>query len=122
MNMDKSRNISTGNYGEDLAAEYLVSIGYKILERNLKLFCGEIDILAEDHGTIIIIEVKTVRGSGWGSAAELVRRKKQQKLRLLAAAIGKEYPGKNIRIDVVSVDFSGYGEYKIDHLKNAVEG
>jgi len=120
--MDKTQNKQTGNVGEQIAAEYLEKLGYKILERNLKLFCGEIDILAEDQGIIIIVEVKTVRGSGWGSAAELVRQKKQQKLRLLAAAIGKEYSGKNIRIDVVSIDFSGYGEYKIDHLKNAVEG
>lgn len=120
--MDKSQNKSTGNIGEQIAAEYLERLGYKILERNLKLFCGEIDILAEDRETIVIVEVKTVRGSGWGSAHDLVRHKKQQKLRLLASAIAKEYAGKNIRIDVVSVDFSGYGDYKISHLKNAVEG
>ncbi|PIP50813.1 YraN family protein [Candidatus Berkelbacteria bacterium CG_4_9_14_0_2_um_filter_42_30] len=120
--MNKKENKPTGDIGEQIAAEYLEKLGYKILERNLKLFCGEIDILAQDKSTIVIIEVKTVRGSGWGSAADLVRHKKQQKLRLLASAIAKEYGGKNIRIDVVSVDFSGYGDYKISHLKNAVEG
>jgi len=120
--MDKKRNKSTGDIGEQMAAEYLEKSGYKILARNLKLFCGEIDILAQDRSSIVIVEVKTVRGIGWGSAAELVRRKKQQKLRLLASAIAREYPGQNLRIDVVSVDFSDFGDYKISHLKNAVEG
>ncbi len=115
--MDKSKNKSTGNYGEDLAAEYLESIGYKIIARNLKLFCGEIDILADDHGTIVIVEVKTVRGGGWGKASDLVRFKKQKKLRMLALTVAKDYPNCDIRIDVVGID-----EEKIEHIKNAVGG
>jgi len=115
--MDKSRNKETGNYGENLATEYLEKLGYKILERNLKLFCGEIDILAEDRGTIVIVEVKTVSGFGWGSAHDLVRYKKQKKLKLLARAVEKEYSNRDIRIDVIGID-----EEKIEHIKNAVEG
>lgn len=114
--MDKSKNKSTGNWGEDKAAEYLESIGYEIVERNLKLFCGEIDILARDRQVLVIVEVKTVWGSGWGTAAELVRRKKEKKLRLLAKAIEKEYPGEYIRIDVIGID-SGI----LTHIKNAVQ-
>ena len=115
--MDKSKNKTTGNWGEDKAAEYLTTTGYKILERNLKLFCGEIDILAEDNGILVIVEVKTVRGGGWGKASDLVRFKKQKKLRLLALAVAKEYPNRDIRIDVIGID-----EEKIEHIKNAVEG
>lgn len=114
--MDKTKNKSTGNWGEDRAVEYLTEIGYEIIERNLKIFCGEIDILARDKKTIVIVEVKTVWGSGWGTAAELVRRKKEKKLRLLALVIAKDYPKENIRIDVIGID-SGV----ISHIKNAVE-
>ena len=35
-----------GDKGERLACEYLVNKGYKILERNCVLYCGEIDIVA----------------------------------------------------------------------------
>lgn len=118
--MDKTRNKSTGNEGEQRAYEYLVSKGYKILERNLKLFCGEIDILAEDRGTIVIVEVKTVSGSGFGDAVDLVRYKKQIKLRTLARAISQEYPNRTLRIDVIGVDKYAGGDEAINHIENAV--
>ena len=107
-----------GNEGEQAAAEYLEMSGYKILERNLRLFCGEIDILAEDvkdKKSIVIVEVKTVSGDGWGEAIDLVRYKKQNKLKLLASVLSQQYPNKTIRIDVIGVSVKG-----IEHLKNAV--
>lgn len=115
--MDKTKNKSTGNAGEEAAAEYLKTIGYEIIERNKILPFGEIDILARDKHTIVIVEVKTVRGNGWGLASDLVRYKKQEKLKLLALAVEKDYPGCDIRIDVIGID-SG----KIQHIINAVEG
>lgn len=117
--LDKTKNKSTGNLGEDLATEYLSKLGYKILERNLSLFCGEIDILAQDGKTIVIVEVKTVRGGGFGLAQELVRYKKQDKLRLLGRAIEQKYPNSHIRIDVMGIDLSEE-QPKIEHIKNAV--
>ena len=118
---DKTQNKSTGNIGEEKAAQYLEHKGYKILGRNVKLFCGEIDILAEYKKTIVIVEVKTVRGGGFGLAQDLVRFAKQNKLRLLARAIQQEYPDRMLRIDVIGVDMSS-GESQIEHLENAVEG
>ncbi len=118
--MDKTKNKKTGSIGEDKAAEHLRSIGYEILERNLKLFCGEIDILARDKKTIVIVEVKTVRGEGFGPAQDLVRYKKRQKLLLLAKAVEQKYTNKAIRIDVIGIDYSGI-DLKITHLVSAVE-
>ncbi|MBQ7219878.1 MAG: YraN family protein [Synergistaceae bacterium] len=37
-----------GKFAEDLAAEYLVSLGWKVLERNVRVDHGEIDIVALD--------------------------------------------------------------------------
>ena len=115
--MDKTKNKQTGNAGEDLAAEYLLSKKYEIIGRNLNYAFGEIDILAKEKNTIVIVEVKTVKGSGWGSAADLVRHKKQEKLRLLALEIEKEYPGSDLRIDVIAIN-----QGQIDHIKNAISG
>lgn len=119
MTFDKTKNKSTGNLGEDLATKYLLERGYKVLERNLRLVCGEIDILVRDKKTIVIVEVKTVRGSGFGLAQDLVRYKKQEKLKLLARAVAQQFPSSPLRIDVIGVDCSGE-EPKIEHLVNAV--
>lgn len=117
--MDKRQNKETGREGEEIATEYLRKLGYKIIERNLKLFCGEIDILAQDYRTIVICEVKTVKGAGFGPAKDLVRYKKQQKLRTLARAIEQQYPKSQIRVDVIGVE-DYYNPPKIEHLKNVI--
>jgi putative endonuclease len=117
---DKSKNKSTGNLGEDLACQYLQDRGYRILDRNLEFPFGEIDILAEHKHVIVLVEVKTVRGQGFGLAQELVRFKKQKKLKLLAKALEQRYPKKTIRIDVIGVDLSCSPE-SLEHLVSAVE-
>ncbi|PIU24607.1 YraN family protein [Candidatus Berkelbacteria bacterium CG08_land_8_20_14_0_20_39_8] len=115
--MNRKENKKNGNWGEDLAAKYLLENKYGIIDRNINYPFGEIDILSRDRKTIVIVEVKTVWGSGFGKAVDLVRRKKADKLRLLAKATEKDYPNENIRIDVIGID-SGI----ITHIKNAVEG
>ncbi len=120
--MVKQNNKKTGDAGEELAREYLEKHGFRIIGTKYKLFCGEIDILAQDRKTLVIIEVKTVRGSGFGLAQDLVRFKKQQKLRSLARALEQEYPRRSIRIDVIGVNLSDLNDPRIEHLVNAVEG
>lgn len=117
--MDKTKNKKIGNAGECFAADYLIKNKYKILGRNINFKVGEVDILAQKAGAIIIVEVKTVRGSGFGLAQELVRYKKQEKLKLLAKAVSQQYPNRTIRIDVIGIDFST-SEPAIEHLENAV--
>lgn len=117
--MDKKKNKQIGDLGEEIAREYLEAKGYRILDTNLKLFCGEIDILAEYRKTIVLVEVKTVRGAGFGLAQDLVRYKKQQKLRNLARALEQKYPNRTLRIDVVGVHL--YEDPPgIEHIENAV--
>lgn len=119
--MQKVLNKKTGNEGETIAAEYLESKGYKILGKNIELSIGEIDILALDHKVVVLVEVKTVKGSGYGPAKDLVRRAKQEKLRNLAKILEQRYPARTIRIDVIGVDL-GESPAAIEHLINAVEG
>lgn len=116
---DKTKNKQTGDEGEEIATNFLIKKKYRILGRNINLKFGEIDILAQEGKVIVIVEVKTVRGSGFGLAQDLVRYKKQEKLKLLARALSQEYPNRTIRIDVIGVDFSEV-EPKIEHIVNAV--
>lgn len=108
-----------GASGEDLAEEYLVDKGYKILQRNLRLKVGEIDILVQNGKTIVIVEVKTKKFIRQGLPEEQVDYFKQKKLCLLARAICQQYPNQPIRIDVIAIDETDF-EPKINHIVNAV--
>jgi len=69
-------NADCGRIGETIAAGYLRLIGYRIIERNLRIGRNEIDIVAFDGDCLVFVEVKTRRNSRFGSAAEAVGRKK----------------------------------------------
>ncbi len=51
----------TGKLGEDLACRYLISKGYKIIDRNYRKLWGELDVVAKSpDGILVFVEVKTV--------------------------------------------------------------
>ena len=73
-------NKSLGSRGEEAAACYLASHGYKILERNFKVPAGEIDIVAGQGDTLVFAEVKTRRTESCGRPAQAVGFYKQKKI------------------------------------------
>lgn len=105
-----------GSTGEDQALQFLVSKGFRLVKRNLKLFCGEIDLLMRDRNDLVIIEVKTKSSQDFGLAVDMITLKKKRKLLQLAKALWQKFPAKSIRIDVVAID----GQ-KIQHFCSAVE-
>ena len=76
---------AVGAWGEDLAARHLVEQGMVILDRNWRCDLGELDLVARHEGTLVVCEVKTRRGEGFGSPAEAVTWRKAARLRRLAA-------------------------------------
>jgi putative endonuclease len=73
-----------GARAEDLCAELLRRSGLRILARNWQCRHGEIDLVAEEGGTLVFVEVRLRRNARYGGAAESVTRAKRD--RLLAAA------------------------------------
>jgi len=73
-----------GEVGEDAATDFLRSHGYRILERNYRCKCGEIDIIAEQDGTLCFIEVKSRSSLAYGFPAEAVNRTKQKHITRVA--------------------------------------
>ena len=61
-----------GTEGEALAAEHLEGLGYRVLERDLKLPLGQIDLVALDGETLVFVEVKTRAGTSFGLPQEAV--------------------------------------------------
>ncbi|MDP9485252.1 MAG: YraN family protein, partial [Actinomycetota bacterium] len=75
---------SSGEWGERLALRYLVERGYELIERNYRTRHGEIDLVMRQGTTLVFVEVKLRRGTGFGGPLEAVTTRKQDTLRSLA--------------------------------------
>lgn len=112
-----------GRWGEDLSAEYLRGKGYRILAANWKCRFGELDLVAEDGVYLCLVEVKLRKSAAYGSAAEFVDRRKQNRLRAAAELYLMRHPTDlQPRFDVVEI-YAPQGmntkEPRISHLQNA---
>jgi putative endonuclease len=109
-----------GDHGEDLAAAALKRQGYKILERNYVTPLGEIDLIARQGKTVVIVEVKTRKSARFGTPQESVSAAKQARLRRLAAYYLKDrrLTGAMVRFDVVAVTLAGDGP-RVEIIHNA---
>lgn len=110
-----------GREGEEAAARFLEGRGYRIVARNVRFRHGEIDIVAEDEGALVFVEVKTRRSDRFGTAAEAVNGAKQRQLVALASlylAGLRSGTDRACRFDVVSVN-SGPAGWECAVIKNA---
>jgi putative endonuclease len=115
--MDKK---SIGKNGENIAANYLSALGYKILDQNVIKNGVEADIIAMDKNTMVIVEVKTKTATDYGQPEEMVTYFKQKQLKRFVRGIISERGWVSIRIDVVGVTMSDDGP-QIEHIISAVE-
>ncbi|HUK63279.1 MAG TPA: YraN family protein, partial [Dongiaceae bacterium] len=76
-----------GRAGEQLAAAYLELAGCAILERNVRIAGVEVDLVADDNDTVLVVEVKTRARNDWGGAAQAVDHVKCERLRRAARAL-----------------------------------
>jgi putative endonuclease len=109
-----------GDHGEELAAVALRKQGYKILERNYVTPLGEIDLIARQGKTLVIVEVKTRKSTRFGSPQEGVSLAKQKRLRRLADYYlkDKRLSEASVRFDVVAVTLAG-DELRVEIIPNA---
>ena len=63
---------------------FLLQKGYRVIHRNWRMKIGEIDIIAEDSGTLVFCEVKSRSSLDYGSGAEAVNGQKQHRIMLTA--------------------------------------
>ena len=95
-----------GLIGEELAAAALGARGYAILERRFTTERGEIDIVADDGGTLVFVEVRARATGEFGRAADSVTdAKKRQVTRMAAEYLARrQITNRPCRFDVVAID------------------
>lgn len=114
-------NRSKGTKAEDIAANYLESIGYSILKRNFHFGkAGELDIICKDKNTIVFIEVKSRTNFEFGDPVLSMTPSKIKSVRRIAEAYLYVNKIENIecRFDFVGIDLR-MPKAEINHIVNA---
>lgn len=112
-NLNNKRKV--GDKGESKAVDYLLSIGYQILERNFYSRYGEIDIIAKDKNSIVFVEVKLRNNDKYGKGLESISKRKISSI-LKTAQFYLKTDDIDCRFDVISIDSD-----KIEHIINAFD-
>jgi putative endonuclease len=118
---DRRRQL--GRRGEDAAAEHLIGLGYRIVDRNWRCRSGEIDLIArcteDGRSAIVFCEVKTRTGLGYGGPLQSITYAKGRRLRQLAgqwlAETGEQ--ADDVRIDAVGVLLLAGRTPEITHIR-----
>ncbi|HEV6952186.1 MAG TPA: YraN family protein [Promicromonospora sp.] len=124
-----------GRYGEQVARRHLEERGWTVLDTNWRGADGELDIVAVDGDVLVVVEVKTRSGHGYGHPAEAVTARKLARVKRLtgqwltafrerAAAARLAGDGAEVRtafgavrIDVVAVTLPRRGAAVVEHLE-----
>ena len=109
-----------GKIGEELAVQYLLKNGYKILCRNFYFDKAEIDIIAQkEEGTLVIIEVKTRNSDFFGDPQSFVT---PGKIKLLVKAANEYVVSKElnveVRFDIIAI-LKNQKQERLEHFENA---
>ena len=111
-----------GKRGEDVALEYLLQRGMKLLERNWRSGHKELDLVMEEEGFIRIVEVRSRSVPAQIDPLESVdhakRRKTIQAAKGYVAANRSRIKGKEVVFDVVSILFNGE-LFKVEYVREA---
>lgn len=127
MNKDRSQIAVLGQYGEDVACNYLINKGYQIEGRNINYKNGEIDIVAKKGKSLHFVEVKTRKKSSFMKPFEAINYFKVKKIKAASKMYlsdrkygyaDRDYP--ECHFDVISIEILD-GSYNLEFIEDAFE-
>ena len=112
-----------GKEGESFAERFLRSRGYHIIARNVRSPSGELDLIADDGGVLVFVEVKARQTNALGGVHYAVDRKKQLRIVKQAAQYLARHRirGRACRFDVVLLRTTAGPDPGIELIQNAFE-
>ena len=109
-----------GDEAEDVALRHLVSNGCRLIVAKYRSRIGEIDLIVEDKGTLVFVEVRYRSDTSRGTGAETITATKQRRIIRTAEYFlinHKQYQDSACRFDVISMSDSVNDS--IDWIKRA---
>jgi putative endonuclease len=105
-----------GDAAEADACARLENAGCRIVDRNVRFREGEIDIVADDGGTLVFVEVRMRRSDGFGGAEGSIDSVKRRKLvraaqHFLLQRFGARSEPPPCRFDVITADGDGIRDW-----------
>ena len=119
------RRQQLGQLGEETAVGALEARGYVTVDRNWRCEAGEVDIVARCGSTWVFVEVRTRRGSTFGTPEESLTQAKQARMVTVAEhyLAHRNLGEVDYRLDLVAVEVDKAGELvRVDILENVIEG
>jgi putative endonuclease len=110
-----------GAWGEQIAADYLESLGYEIVCRNYRCRYGEIDLICMDGPVWSFVEVKTRKSFQYGDGLQAITVHKRRNMTRVALYFlnQSDLPDAASRFDVVAIDCRSAVDYRIFLVRNA---
>ncbi len=110
-----------GKMGENMAADYLASLGYHIIERNWQFGKKELDLICEHDGYLIFVEVKARQDTCLEDPTRAItKRKKAYLLKALNAYVDVHNREEEVRFDVITVLLDENNAPTLQHYKSAI--
>ena len=121
MTDDKNTARSLGRQGEEIALARLRKKKNRIVERNYRLYRGEVDIIAYDGATLVFCEVKARASEEFGLPEESVTASKQRQIKKIARGyiLEKGLGDPDCRFDVISIVFTEGAGCAFRHYEDA---
>ena len=114
-----------GRAGEARAWRYLKGKGLRLITKNWRCKLGELDLIARQGDTLVIVEVRTTasRRPFKGTPECTVGAEKQRRIKRLARLwlTQSSWQPQDIRFDVVSLRKRSWLRWDIEHFPNAFE-
>lgn len=118
----RSAHLRKGRDAEDRVLSFLEQHGLRCLARNFRSRYGEIDLVMEERGTVVFVEVRYRRAGRFGGALESIDARKRARLTATAQwyLCSKRVSGP-ARFDVVGVEPAADATWNFVWVKDAIQ-
>ena len=108
-----------GKKGEDMAVEYLINKGHRIIARNYRYDKAEVDIISIVGTTVVFTEVKTRSTDRYGYPELHVKERKRQMLRdAMDYYLSENKVKEEARFDIIAITLKS-DSLDIHHIEDA---